>query len=83
MVQHNRRQTLGDLTARFNNSTPYKISKRTVQRQLHGAGFKRRVIAKPITIRSVNRAKTRGFCREKYHWNVREHWSRIIFPDET
>ena len=30
-------QTLGDLTARFNNSTPYTISKRTVQRRLHGA----------------------------------------------
>ena len=83
MVQHNRRQTLRDLTARFNNSTPYAISKRTVQRQLHGAGFKRRVIAKPITIRSVNRAKTRGFCREKYHWNVREHWSRKKVSDET
>ena len=40
MVQNNRRQTLGDLTARFNNSTPYTISKRTVQRRLHGAGFK-------------------------------------------
>ena len=83
MVQNNRRQTLGDLTARFNNSTPYKIFKRTVQRRLHGAGFKWRVIAKPITIRSVNRAKRRAFCRAKYHWNVREHWSRIIFSDET
>ena len=79
MVKTNRRQTLGDLTSKFNNSTPYKLSQRTVQRRLHDAGFKRRRIAKFITIRGVNQGKRRAFCRSKYHWNVREHWSKIIF----
>lgn len=83
MVKTNRRQTLGDLTSKFNNSTPYKLSQRTVQRRLHDAGFKRRRIAKSITIRGVNQGKRRAFCRSKYHWNVREHWSKIIFSDET
>ena len=85
MVKTNRRQTLGDLTSKFNNSTPYKLSQRKVQRRLHDAGFKRRRIAKSITIRGVNRGtcKRRAFCRSKYHWNVRKHWSKIIFSDET
>ena len=67
MAKTNRRQTLGDLTYKFKNSTPYKRSQRTVQRRLHDAGFKRRRIAKPITIRGVNRVKWRAFCRSKYH----------------
>jgi transposase len=82
MVKTNRRQTLGDLTSKFNNTTSYKLSQRTVQRHFHDAGFKRRIIAKSITIRGVNRGKRRTFCRSKYHWNVREHWSKIIFSDE-
>jgi transposase len=79
MVKTNRRQTLGDLTSKFNNSTPYKLSQRTVQRRLHDAGFKRRRIAKSITIRGVNQGKRRAFCRSKYHWNVREHWSKSCY----
>ena len=79
MFKTNRRQTLGDLTSKFNNSTvtPYKLSQRTVQRHLHNAGFKRRRIEKSIMIRGVNRGKGRAFCRSKYHWNAREHWSKI------
>ena len=67
MAKTNRRQTLGDLTYTFNNSTPYKLSQRTVQRRLHDAGFKWRRIAKSITIRGVNRGKRGAFCRSKYH----------------
>ena len=74
MVKTNRRQT-----SKFNNSTPYKLSKRTVQRRLHDAGFKRRRIAKSITIRGVNRGKRRAFCRSKYHWNVRSLVKNHLF----
>ena len=83
MVKTNRRQTLGDLTSKLNNSPPYKLSQRTVQRRLHDARFKRRRITNYITIRGVNRGKRRAFCRSKYHWNAREHWSKIIFSEET
>ena len=79
MAKTNRRKTLGVLTSKFNNNTPYKLSQRTVQRRLHDARFKRRRITNSITIGGVNRGKRRAFCRSKYHWNARENWSKIIF----
>ena len=71
------------LLLRMVKTNTYKLSQRTVQRRLHDAGFKRIRIANSITIRGVNQGKRRLFCRSKYHWNVRKHWSKIIFSDET
>ena len=45
-VKRNRRQTLKDLTARFNNRTGYNVSERTVCRRLCFGGYKRRMICK-------------------------------------
>jgi transposase len=44
-VKRNQRQTLKDLTARFNNRTGYNVSERTVPRRLcYFGGYKRRMI---------------------------------------
>ena len=43
-VKRNRRQTLKDLTARFNNRTGCNVSERTVRRRLCFDGYKRRMI---------------------------------------
>ena len=53
-VKRNRRQTLKDLTARFNNRTGYNVSEKTVRRRLCFGGYKRRMICKKITISHVN-----------------------------
>ena len=82
-VKRNRRQTLKDLTARFNNRTGCNVSERTVRRRLCFDGYKRRMICKKITISRVNRDRRMGFCRQKLHWNVQNNWSSIIFSDET
>jgi transposase len=44
-VKRNQRQTLKDLTARFNNRTGFNVSERTVPRRLcYFGGYKRRMI---------------------------------------
>ena len=44
-VKRNQRQTLKDLTARFNDRTGYNVSERTVPRRLcYFGGYKRRMI---------------------------------------
>ena len=70
-VKTNRRQTLKDVTARFNQITSCNVSSRTVCRRLFWEGYTRRVVSKPV-----------GFCRRKLHWTV-DQWSHIIFSDET
>lgn len=82
-VKGNRRQTLKDLTSRFNNITGCNISERTVRRRLCDDGYRRRVVSKRITISHVNRERRKRFCRQKLTWTVRENWSRVIFSDET
>jgi transposase len=81
-MKTNRRQTLKDVTARFNQSTGCNVSSRTVCRRLFREGYKRRVVSKKITISQVNRQWQVGFCRRKLHWTV-DQWSLIIFSDET
>jgi hypothetical protein len=81
-VKTNRRQTLKDVTARFNQRTSCNVSSRTVCRRLFWEGYKRRVVSKKITISQINCQRRVGFCRRKLHWRV-DQWSHIIFSDET
>ena len=76
------KQTLKDVTARFNQRTSYNVSSRTVCRRLFREGYKRRVVSRKITISQINRQRRVGFCRRKLHWTV-DQWSHIIFSDET
>jgi hypothetical protein len=78
----NRRQTLKDVTARFNQRNGCIVSSRTVCRRLFREGYTRRVVSKKITISQVNCQRWVGFCRRKLHWIV-DQWSHIIFSDET
>jgi len=77
-VKTNRRQTLKDVTARFNQRTSCNVSSRTVCRRLFREEYKRRVVSKKITISQVNRQWQVGFCCRKLHWTV-DQWSHIIF----
>jgi hypothetical protein len=80
-VKTNRRQTLKDVTARFNQRTGCNVSSRTVCRRLFREGYKRRVVSNKITISQVNRQRRVGCCHRKLHWTV-DQWSHIIFSDE-
>ena len=79
------KQTLEDLTNKFNNTSVDNLSSRTVRRRLFESGYKRRVISKKITIRKENRARRCSFCRQKLTWTstVCNNWCKVIFNDET
>ena len=62
VVKTNRRKGLTEITSEYNKSTPYKLSKRTVQRRLHFHGYFRRVVKKTTTIALRNRIKRRAFA---------------------
>jgi IS30 family transposase len=83
MVRESRRQTLEDLTNKFNNTSVDNLSSRTVRRRLFESGYKRRVIFKKITFRKEHRARRCSFCRQKLTWTVRNNWCKVIFSDET
>lgn len=83
IVKSNRRRTLTDISALYNENTPQKLPKRTIQRRLHRSGIHRRVVKKTITVLKQNRLKRRLFCRSHLHWNDNLDWSRAIFSDET
>lgn len=83
VVKNNRRRSLSEITSTCNESTPQKLSRRTVQRRLHEHGYHRRVVLKITTISAQNRVKRRAFCRSHLHWTVDRDWSKIIFSDET
>lgn len=82
LVKNARRTTLKDITADFNNSTPIKVSRRTVQRTLHFLGYTRRSSRKSIGIRNVNKKKRIAWCRGKLHWTVNNQWKKVMFTDE-
>lgn len=83
MVRNNRRQTLNELTSRYNEQTETELSSRTVRRRLFDEGFKRKRVSKATTISKINREKRKRFCREKRGWTVNENWKSVIFSDET
>lgn len=76
LVKSNRRQTLDDLTCRFNQQCSPNLSSRTVRRRLFDEGYKRRRVSKVTTISKVNREKRIKFCREKFEWTVDENWKK-------
>lgn len=82
-VKINRRQTLKDETNRFRTRTGCDVSCRTVKQRLNQEGYKRCVISKKTTISQINRERRNRFCRQKLQWTVANHWSSVIFSDET
>ena len=53
MVKENRRQTLEDLSNKFNNTSVDKLSPRTVRGYLFQSGYKRRAMSKKITEKRI------------------------------
>ena len=57
LVKVNRRDSLRDITSKFNETRDRRVSKRTVQHHLNKHGFNRRVSRKHVVIPEVNRKK--------------------------
>ena len=82
IVKRNRRQSLQDITSKFNGDEGTRVSKRTIRRRLHQEGYRRGKIQKTLTICKVNRQRRILWCRGKRHWKP-EQWQKVIFSDET
>ena len=79
----NRRQTLQDITNSVNSSLSLPISSRTVRRRLRRFGYRRRKIAKQLTINRTNRLRRLSWCKSKLAWSALGKWQSVIFSDET
>ena len=82
IVKRNRRQSLQDITSKFNGDEGTRLSKRTIRRRLYQEGYRRGKIQKTLTICKVNRQRRILRCRGKRHWRP-EQWQKVIFSDET
>lgn len=82
-VKVNRRDSLTDITNKFNQGRVRAVSRRTVQHHLHKHGFKRRVHRKKVVVSAVNRKRRLSWCREKRRWEVNGRWDKVIFSDES
>lgn len=83
MVKQNRRLSLSDITSSLNERVPVALSKRTIQRHLHKMGYKKRTVRKKLTIGTLNRNKRCTWCRCRLNWKIEDHWSKVIFSDES
>ena len=81
-VLSNRRQSLGDITNSAHNFIPVSLSSRTIRRRLRQHDFRRRKIAKALTICRQNRKRRVAWCKNKLSWSL-EKWNTVIFSDET
>ena len=66
-----------------NEKTPYKLSKRTIQRRYHEKRENERVGKKSTIISKQKRLKRRIICRSHLHWNVSRDWAKVIATDEA
>ena len=83
LVKVNRRDSLSDITSKFNVARDRRVYKRTVQHHLSKHGFNRRVSRRRVVIREVNRKKRLSWCLEKHRWLVNGNWDKVIFSDES
>ena len=57
IIKKGRRKSLCEITSELNEVSPVKVSKRTVQRELHAADYFKRIVAKKLGVKEVNRKK--------------------------
>jgi transposase len=82
IVKQNRLATISEICAEFFASTSVRVCEKTIKRKLHILGYSKRVPAKKVVIREVNRKKRLQYCRGKLTWTVNNKWKRVIFSDE-
>ena len=75
----NRRQTLQDITNSVNNNLSLSVSSRTVRRRLRQFGYRRRKIAKTLTISRPNCLRRLNWCKSRLSCLTLNKWPSVIF----
>ena len=83
LVKANRRDTLSNITSKFNQNREIQVSRRTVQRHLDQHGFQKRVLKNKVVVKAEIRRKRLPWCLEKRRWVVDGNWNKVIFLDES
>ena len=82
LVKSNGRFTLQDITAKPNECKTKTFSQKTVQRELHSEGYKRRLAKKKMVVREVNWKKRVKWCKVRRSRTVDKYWKKVIFSYE-
>ena len=83
LVKSNRRLTLLDISSKLNECKTKTLSQKTVQREWHSEGYKRRLAKKKKVVREVNRKKRVKWCKQRRSRTVDNYWKKVIFSDES
>lgn len=81
-VKINRKRSLADITAVFDQNKDSTVSKRTIRRKLYSEGYHSRVVRKRIRIREVNRKNRISWHRVSRYKTLDNYLKRVIFSDE-
>ena len=71
------------ILATFNASNDVSISKRTFDRYRRRMGFSRGPSVKKQVLQPRHRRIRLEWCKPRRFWTVDDHWSRVIFSDES
>ena len=82
LVKVNHRDSLSDITSKFNEAKNRRVSKRTLKHHLNKHGFNRRVSRKGVVIREANKNRL-SWCLERHRWLVNGNWDQVIFSVES
>ena len=71
LVKVNRRDTLSNITSKFNENREIQVSRRIVQSHLSQHGFQKKVLKKKVVVKAENKRKWLSWClTEKRRWVV-------------
>ena len=73
LVKTNRRESLIEITNKFNENIDQPVAKRTVQLHLHKHGFSRRVSKKKVVVKESNRKKRLAWSTGKRRLTVQNY----------
>ena len=75
--------SLAQVTQEFITHLGHPVSKRTVQRRLHGQVIYSRVAVQKLDISLENWLRWRRWCTRTLNWTIPDNWSCLLFSDES
>jgi transposase len=80
-LKDDRKQSLEEMTEKFNESLGLSVSSSTVRNYLHEMGYHGRVGKRKPLVSEKNRVERLAWCRERKNWS--DEWNSIIWSDES
>ncbi|KAJ0009398.1 hypothetical protein NQD34_001100 [Periophthalmus magnuspinnatus] len=81
VIQADRRETLTEITTRYNRGMQQSICEATTRTTLRRMGYNSRRPHRVPLISNTNRKKRLQFARAHQNWTV-EDWKNVAWPDE-